>query len=246
MRRASLSAYAHVRLLSLGWLALTLLLCAPVVLSQPTPTTCKVLDHELQGSYGGGCLNGVAEGAGVASGIARYSGNFKAGKKHGKGIKIWPATGDRYEGEFVEDRKEGAGSYIWGANTAWPGEKYTGAFLNDKRHGHGTYDWSTGDRYTGPWEYDQPTGPATPMMRARARAYVEAKAAVARPGISVCREMKVGIATLERIKGTVMTVEDDGVSVRIDDAGLMGHVIRGSDIRKGTLITDDFPNWIPC
>jgi hypothetical protein len=227
-------------------LLLVMLVSTRSALGQPTSSSCKVLDPELQISYDGGCVNGLAEGNGDATGTARYSGSFKAGKKHGKGRKFWPATGDRYEGEFAQDRKEGAGTYVWGANSAWPGEKYSGAFLNDQRHGYGTYEWLTNDRYTGLWEYDQATGPTTPMMRARARAYIEAKAAVARPGINVCREMKIGIATRERIKGMVMTVDEDGINVRIDDAGHMGHVIRGADIRKGTLVKDDFPNWMPC
>lgn len=224
--------------------ALTMLLCAAAA-AQPIPA-CKVLDPELQGRYDGGCVKGLADGNGEASGIARFSGSFKAGKKHGTGTKVWPATGDRYEGSFAEDRKEGNGIYTWGANSASPGEKYSGAYVNDLRHGLGTYEWPAGDRYTGPWEYDQPTGPATPAMRARARAYVEARAAVARPGIAVCREMKVGIATLERIKGTVTAASDDGIDVRIDNPGVMGHVIRGMDVRKDTVIKDDFPNWIPC
>ncbi len=239
-------AYYPMRRIALLCLTLAVLIGASTVSGQSSSSTCKVFDAELQGRYTGGCVNGLAEGSGESTGSASYSGNFKAGKKHGKGIKQWPSTGDHYEGDFVDDRKEGAGTYVWGFNSAWPGEKYTGMYLNDQRHGNGVYEWSRTDRYTGPWEFDQATGPATPMMRARARAYVEAQSAVGRPGISVCREMKVGIATRERIKGTVMAVEDDGVSVRIDDAGQMGHVIRGIPLNKGTLISDDFPNWIPC
>ena len=55
---------------------------------------CRVLDPELQGSYTGGCANGLAEGEGMASGSAQYSGGFQQGKKHGKGAKTW-ANGDR-------------------------------------------------------------------------------------------------------------------------------------------------------
>lgn len=80
---------------------------------------CKVLDPELQGTYAGGCVNGLADGSGEATGTARYQGAFKAGKKHGKGVKTWPDTGDRYEGDFVEDRKQGAGTYVWGSRSAW-------------------------------------------------------------------------------------------------------------------------------
>ena len=223
-----------------------MLMSAATTWAQPANITCRVLDPELQATYAGACLDGLAEGTGEAAGTARYTGQFKAGKKHGKGVKVWPATGDRYDGNFADDRKEGTGIYVWGPNSAWPGERYAGAYRNDQRYGLGTYEWASDDRYIGLWANDQPTGPATPKMRARARAYAETAAAVGRPGIAVCREMKVGIATLERIKGTVMTVADDGVSVRIDDPGLMGHVIHGMPVNKGTLITDDFSLWTPC
>src|SRR6266540_6958480 len=86
---------------------------------------CAVLDAELQGSYAGPCLNGLAEGAGEARGTAEYRGAFKAGRKHGKGVKSWP-NGDRYEGEYAEDRMEGGGVYSWGAGR-WAGERYEGA-----------------------------------------------------------------------------------------------------------------------
>ncbi len=227
-------------------MASVMAIATSAVLAQQAPTACQVLDPELQTRYVGACANGLAEGPGEADGIARYTGSFKAGKKHGKGVKVWPATGDRYEGDFVDDRKEGTGIYLWGTNSAWPRERYAGAYRNDQRHGLGTYEWSSNDRYTGFWANDQTTGASTPRMRARALAYAEAVAAVGRPGIAVCREMKAGIATLERIKGTVMTVDAEGVSVRIDDPGLMGHVIRGTLIKKDTLVTDDFPHWIPC
>jgi len=94
-----------------------------------------VIDPELRGSYAGPCVNGLAEGQGVAAGTAEYRGEFKAGRKNGKGAKTWP-SGDRYEGEFVEDRKEGVGAYTWGRGP-WQGERYEGSFLNDRRQGFG-------------------------------------------------------------------------------------------------------------
>ena len=238
--------HIHMRRSATLCFTLVMLLGPAVVSGQISSSGCKVFDPELQGHYSGGCAGGLADGSGEAGGIARYKGSFKAGKKHGKGVKVWPTTGDRYEGDFADDRKEGTGAYVWGPQSAWPGEKYLGSYLNDLRHGYGVYEWTTMDRYAGSWANDMATGPATHMMIARARAYAEAVAAVARPGISICREMKVGIATRERIKGTVISVEEDSVTVRIDDPGQMGHVIRGSPVNKGTLVTDDFPNWIPC
>src|SRR5688500_16617172 len=51
---------------------------------------CRVLDPELQGSYRGPCVNGLAEGEGAASGAAEYRGSFRGGRKHGHGVKTWP------------------------------------------------------------------------------------------------------------------------------------------------------------
>ena len=228
------------------FVAVVLSLAPHLAMAQPPGNACKVHDPELQGTYMGGCVNGLAEGSGEATGSARYKGEFKAGMKHGKGAKSWPLTGDNYTGEFYNDYKHGQGNYTWGPRSVWAGEKYTGAYASDKRHGHGVYEWPTGDRYAGPWVNNIAIGPATPMMIARSRAYIEAKSAVARPGIRVCREMKVGIATREWIRGVVAHYDGDGLAVRIDDPGLMGHVIRGNAVSKGALITDDFPNWTPC
>ena len=63
-----------------------LLLLATVAQAQ----TCRVLDPELQGTYAGPCVNGLAEGEGVARGQAEYRGGFQAGRKHGHGVKTWP------------------------------------------------------------------------------------------------------------------------------------------------------------
>lgn len=114
---------------------------------------CKVLDPELQASYTGPCVNWLAEGEGSARGSAEYQGGFRAGRKHGQGVKSWP-NGDRYEGAFVEDRKEGEGRYLWGRGP-WAGESYAGPYLNDQRHGTGAYRWATGDVYRGPWVEDR-------------------------------------------------------------------------------------------
>ncbi len=78
---------------------------------------CLVLDPELQASYSGGCKDGKAEGPGVARGSAVYAGEFRGGRKHGRGVKTW-SWGDRYEGEFADDAKHGAGTYTWGGASA--------------------------------------------------------------------------------------------------------------------------------
>jgi hypothetical protein len=199
---------------------------------------CKVLDPELQASYSGPCVNGLAEGEGAASGIAEYRGGFKAGRKHGQGAKSWP-NGDRYEGGFAADHKEGYGSYEWGRGR-WEGERYDGVFAGDRRHGYGIYWWPSGDVYAGPWEADLPTGPGTGMMRARAKFAAEALAAVAKEGQKVCREVPVGIGDREWVRGVVVGIEGEHVGVRIDDPGKHAH------FPPGEVVWDLARSWTPC
>ena len=199
---------------------------------------CKVLDPELQRTYGGPCVNGLAEGEGVAAGSAEYRGGFKEGRKHGKGVKTWP-NGDRYEGGFAADAKDGYGSYVWGRGS-WEGERYDGEFAADRREGYGIYWWPSGDVYAGPWQGDRPTGPATEMMRARAIAAAEARAAVAKRGQHVCREMRVGIAGREWVRGVVVDIEGEHVGVRIDDPG------RHQPLPRGDVVWEAASAWMPC
>jgi len=130
--------------------------------------TCQVLDPELKDFYYGPCQDGLAHGEGHARGIAQYRGEFKAGRKHGKGVKVWP-VGDSYSGDFVEDRKQGRGVYTWGRGRN-EGERYDGEYRADLRHGQGTYRWPNGEVYDGPWIADRMTDENAPVIRARAAA----------------------------------------------------------------------------
>ena len=206
--------------------------------------TCRVLDLELQGGYTGDCVNGLAEGRGTATGTAEYRGEFKAGRKHGRGVETWP-NGDRYEGDFVEGRKEGKGKYTWGTGPA-EGEIYEGEYLNDMRHGAGSYRWPSGDAYTGPWEKDYATGPPTMMMWQRARFEKEAKAAVAHEGRKVCRITRLGPKGYEWISGVVVAVRDDLVDIRIEDPGPRPFELGGVVMRQGTVVRDVPADWVPC
>ena len=203
-----------------------------------------MLDPELQASYAGPCASGLAEGSGSAAGIAQYQGEFKAGRKHGQGVKTWP-NGDRYEGEFVEDRKEGTGTYAFGRGP-WLGERYEGRFLDDRRHGSGVYRWASGDVYSGPWERDIAIGAPTPMMRARIKFEEEARAAVGKEGQKVCREVPVGIALRDWVRGVVVAVAPDNVAVRIDDPGQVPHILGSAEARPGDVVWDSPQAWTPC
>ncbi|MFH1045030.1 MAG: hypothetical protein V1796_08335 [Pseudomonadota bacterium] len=208
-------------------------------------SACRVLDPELAGIYRGGCKGGLAEGYGEAKGTAEYRGEFHAGRKHGKGVKIWP-SGDRYEGEFAQDHKEGIGRYSWSARGPTAGERYSGAYVEDRRHGHGVYEWPSGDRYAGPWANDEVTGMPTPMMIARARAKTETLAAVGKPGVKVCRALLVGIAVRDWIRGEVTAVDAERIAVRIDDPGRQPHVIGDRPLAKGMTIWSAAMEWTPC
>jgi len=221
------------RFLKWGLSPFLLILVSTCVLAQP----CRVLDPELQKTYAGPCADGLAEGEGYAAGAAEYRGGFRAGRKHGKGVKTW-ANGDRYEGEFVADARHGTGRYTWGRGP-WAGERYEGGYANDRRHGFGTYRWQTGDVYAGPWENDVATGPPTPMMQARARFEEEARRAVAKEGTRVCRELPVGIGAWEWVRGTVVGVSEK-IAVRIDVAG------EQHEARQGEVVLEDPALWIPC
>ena len=120
------------------------------------------------------------------------------------------------------------------------------AYLNDLRHGYGVYEWPSGDRYAGPWAQDAISGNPTPMMIARARAKTEALAAVAKPGVKVCRALLVGIAVRDWIRAEVIAVDADRIAVRIDDPGRQPHVIDNQPLVKGMTLWSEVANWIPC
>ena len=102
-----------------------------------------------------------------------YKGEWKNGRKHGKGLETGP-KGQRYSGEFFE------GSFIRGEATDERGNRYEGDFPNwcgscsrfghlkiiytdgsvyegdvyeymQVRHGKGTMIYPNGDRYVGDW-----------------------------------------------------------------------------------------------
>jgi hypothetical protein len=94
---------------------------------------CKVMVSALQGTYDGGCKNGMAQGKGSAKGTDTYTGNFRKGYPHGRGTYTW-ASGDMYEGIWNMGMREGEGT------------------LKTTRHGRDsvlTGIWKN-DRYEGP------------------------------------------------------------------------------------------------
>ncbi|CAF1218516.1 unnamed protein product [Rotaria sordida] len=82
----------------------------------------------------------------------RYEGEWKDGKKHGKG-KMDYANGYKYIGDWVEDVATGEGVFIW-----TNGDQYEGQYQNGQRHGKGLYTYANGDKYMGDWFEDKKSG----------------------------------------------------------------------------------------
>ena len=81
---------------------------------------------------------------------------------------------------------------------------------------------------------------------ARSVAETATVAAVARPGARVCREMQVGIAERDWVRGVVVDANGSRVTVRIDDPGRFTHQIGGSAVAQGATVKDDAIAWTPC
>jgi hypothetical protein len=223
-----------------------LLLFVGMALAPPdAAAACRVLDPELQGSYTGDCVNGLAQGQGIATGIARYRGGFVAGRKQGAGVKTWP-NGDRYEGEFVVDLKHGHGVYAWGPRSPWAGERYSGRFVNDRRQGAGVYEWPDGRQLAGQWRDDLPLMALPPAMQLTARAHAERRAAAARPGARVCRSVPVGIAQTDVFGGIVQGADRDRIRIRIDRIGKFDNQLDGRTLVAGEVIEQRVDEWVVC
>ena len=212
--------------------------------------SCRVLDPELQGAYEGGCRDGLADGQGVARGMAEYRGAFRAGKKHGQGVKTWP-WGDEYRGEFADDRKQGQGLYAWSSQGAWAGESYRGGFAADRREGEGTYTWADGSRYQGGWASDWPLDAIEPgllaRLQAQARADTEARVAIAQMGARVCRALPVGISEREWVRGRVERVLGDAILVSITESGNIPLTLNHVAVAPGASIWDTASaSWQLC
>lgn len=90
---------------------------------------CKVLLPDIAKTYVGKCKKGLAHGKGVAEGTDKYEGFFKNGLPHGVGKYTW-AKGDMiYEGDWKEGKKDGKGKLFYKINGA-DSMKY-GVWKND-------------------------------------------------------------------------------------------------------------------
>lgn len=204
---------------------------------------CRVADPELQGTYEGGCSNGLADGYGIARGEAEYEGEFRKGLKHGQGVKTW-SWGDRYEGGFRDDRRHGKGVYVWGAQSPWAGERFEGDYVADKREGRGVYYWPTGDRFEGQWKADRRYGYSAMEIRRQAAAKARAEALTA--GTRVCSWGKIGIAHSVLRVGQVKAVGENSLEVVLLKTEGPAEIVGAGGPQAGEVVSGTLSDWMPC
>ena len=103
--------------------------------------------------YNGDWKEGKKSGKGkYAAGKARYDGEWVDDKYQGQGVYL-EENGDRYIGSFSKGERHGFGRCLYGDGT-----KYEGEWKEGKRWGQGTCIYSDGDVYSGAWERDQRHG----------------------------------------------------------------------------------------
>ena len=61
-----------------------------------------------------------------------YDGEWKDGKKHGKGVYTWP-TGDKYDGEWKDGKKHGKGAQTWPDGHLESGKWKDGVMLTPRK-----------------------------------------------------------------------------------------------------------------
>uniref|UniRef100_A0A7S3YDZ5 MORN repeat-containing protein 5 n=1 Tax=Lotharella globosa TaxID=91324 RepID=A0A7S3YDZ5_9EUKA len=94
----------------------------------------------------------------VSQWAGSYEGEWKANKKHGKGVFKYP-NGDKYEGQWRNDQKTGQGVY-----TFKNGDKYEGKFANNMFHGEGVMICANGTIVKGTWDKDKLHGKVRTML----------------------------------------------------------------------------------
>ena len=67
---------------------------------------------------------------------------------HGQG-KMNYKNGDTFDGEFKHGKKDGKGI----KHNMSTGDVYNGYYTNDLPNGQGVYTWKNGDRYDGNWHF---------------------------------------------------------------------------------------------
>ena len=96
--------------------------------------------------YIGDFVNNLPDGKGKEiNNFYEYEGNFKKGKKEGKGKIIYKNNGDWYEGFFSNNNFNGTGHYFWKKN----GHEYFGNYVNGIIEGKGMFKYGDKAIYKG-------------------------------------------------------------------------------------------------
>lgn len=179
-----------------AWLCISLIAFSPLVVAQMPPAGVKTVDLSHKGlpeqslRVGDALFKGrfeVEQQTGLITGELsiswdngnRYSGQMRAGKRHGSGHFSWAngqtydgdwqddqatgkaiivyANGDRYDGGVKEGLPEGEGVKVFASS----GERYAGHWQAGQRQGKGRFDWANGQSFEGDWRQDQPEGRGT-------------------------------------------------------------------------------------
>ena len=72
------------------------------------------------------------------------------------------------------------------------------------------------------------------------------RAAVAHRGVTVCRQLLVGIAERDWIRGEVIDVQGEAIAVRIEETGRFPHILKGIPIVPGAVLWNAPAAWTPC
>ena len=97
-----------------------------------------IINHKTEfyqyGKYEGEFKNGKKDGKGTMTykNEYEYQGDWKNGKRDGKGVYISKTSKDRYEGDFKSDKAEGKGIAIYNN-----GDKYEGDYKDWNKDGKG-------------------------------------------------------------------------------------------------------------
>ncbi len=226
------------------WLGLLLPLVSSCAVLSPAVQNCKVLDPDLAvGEYHGACQNGLAEGYAEVTGTSTYRGDFVAGKKHGKGIKVM-ANGDRYVGEFLDDYRHGKGTYIWGDSTPWAGDRYEGEYDHDKRQGWGIFQWGSGDRYEGLWQNDLRMGWSVMESRRKQVAIQQPKDLT--QGMVLCAELPLGLNASQQLRAKVERVDEAKLYLEVVAMDGTRASYQGRVIKLGEHIDGTAEQWHIC
>ncbi|CAK0869166.1 unnamed protein product [Prorocentrum cordatum] len=114
-------------------------------------------------TYSGEVVNGLRNGHGeytASDGVTKYVGQWRDGKRHGRGRLTYDPEGEaHYDGAWEDGQKHGFGCQVWPS-----GNRFEGQWKCGKMSGRGTMVWVDGgvvEKFVGYWEDGHPHGEGT-------------------------------------------------------------------------------------